>query len=121
MEITVNIKCDALVNAINRICDVIGGSDVAKFEPKEKPKLPKIENKVARKEIKESKEEATVETEVKDVAEIKPETARKALAELSKLKGKEVAKGVIEGFGCAKFTDIPEEKYPELMKAIKEA
>lgn len=130
MEITVNIKCDALVNAINRICDVIGNSGVPKITAENNTKSAKIDT--ANKEIvsKADDEETTVEVQKTEVAvnketevttEIAPETARKALSDLSKAKGKEVAKNIIESFGCTKFTDIPKEKYAELMKAIKEA
>lgn len=130
MEITVNIKCDALVEAINRICEVISSPKAPEATRKEKAKPVKINTakKDTEPELCETEtdveiqeKEIAVDTEPKEeTAKITPETARKALADLSKSKGKDAAKGIIKSFGCTKFTDIPEEKYNELMKAIRE-
>ncbi len=131
MEITVNIKCDALVDAINLICEVISNTKALEVTTKEKAES--IKNNTAEKStvpefsggkaaVETAKKETAVNTEPKEeTVKIAPETVRKALADLSKTKGKEVAKGIIESFGCTKFTDIPEEKYDELMKSIEEA
>ena len=47
MEITVNIKCDALVEAINRICEVI--SNTKELEVTTKEKAESIKNNTAEK------------------------------------------------------------------------
>ncbi len=130
MEITVNIKCDALVEAVNRICEVICNTKALEVTAKEKAESTKSKavEKSTELELREEKndveipeKETAVKTEIKEeTVKISPETARKALADLSKAKGKEVAKSIIESFGFTKFTEIPEEKYSELMKSIKE-
>lgn len=49
------------------------------------------------------------------------EEVRKALGDLAKAKGKEIAKGVLTAFGVSKVTDLEKSQYNEAMKAIKEA
>lgn len=113
MELTVNIKCDELVKAINRICDVmLGGAvlgPVIKAEAKEE--APKAKKEPAKNEIK--AEEETEETTVEEV--------RAELAKLSKTKGKDVAKGLLNDFGVSKVTELEENEYSDFLKAIKEA
>lgn len=130
MELTINIKCDALVEAINRVCDVTGSqataSEVKPAEKKNKPvglKAVKEEPKKAEpvEEPKaEPKAEPVEEKTEGNQEEISLETVRAALAKLSKANGKEAAKEILEMFDASKLTEIPKEKYGELMKAIEE-
>lgn len=50
----------------------------------------------------------------------KLEDVRKALGDLSRSKGATIAKGLLKELDVVKVTDLPESKYPDLMKRIKE-
>lgn len=122
MEINVNIKCDALINAINRICDVMltTSSETAAKEIAGDDTQNNIVHKESEIKANESKKAEAVSLPNKEPAQkITREAAREALADLAKLKGKEAAKSIIKSFDCTKFTEIPEEKYSELLEAIK--
>lgn len=146
MEFTLNIKCDALVEAINRFCDIMEGKSeksATKPEPESKkpakektkpaddeedeeeeeteqtkpePKNRKSAKAAAKEETKPAEED---EDEEGEESEISREEVRAALAKLSKSKGKEVVKDILAEFGAAKLTEVDPEDYGELIKAIK--
>jgi len=107
IKITVKVECEPLIQVLNNICTLLAKKEtkvetVETEQETEEPKKEKVKEPKAKKEI------------------ITAETARQALAELAKEKGKKAAKEILNSFGCNKFSDIPEEEYPELMKKIKE-
>lgn len=117
MELTINIKCDELVKAINRICDAMIGGAVLNSTSQ----APQIE---AKKEMAKAEKEAVKkepETEKTTEETITVEEVRAGLAKLSKTKGKEVAKGLLSDFGVSKITELEENQYSDFLNAIKEA
>lgn len=48
------------------------------------------------------------------------EMIRKAFGDLAKAKGKEAAKGLLDGLGAKKVTDLTPDKYSDAMQKIKE-
>lgn len=51
---------------------------------------------------------------------VKIETVRKALADLNKKTGKNLAKELISEIGYSRLTDVPQERFPELMAKAEE-
>lgn len=51
---------------------------------------------------------------------VKIETVRKALADLNKKTGKNLAKELIGQLGYSRLTDVPQERFPELLAKAEE-
>lgn len=99
-------------------------------EEKEAPKKPKVKAKEeakveakedvqedAKEEIKEDVQEQTPEEKP---AEVSLEDVRAALGELQKSGKRAEVKELIKAFGCTKLTEIPADKYAEVLKKAGE-
>ena len=125
LEINVNIKAPELVKAAENLIAVL--SEVGKTQEAETPKAKK-EDKSSKKEdnektteekknTKAAKEEKPLEKE--DKSEKQPITIEEVRSKLAKLsqEGKQAdVKALITKFGASKLSDIPTEKYAELLK-----
>lgn len=89
-----------------------------------KQKSPESENENKQAEPAEGVPLFDDEPDKKPTADIKTDYAvedvRKALAELSRTKGKDTAKGLLAKFGAAKVTELKPERFAEVMKAVGE-
>lgn len=120
IEITINIKAQELVEAIKSLAvSLKTGVGVTNTQPVKKAETTKPESGTKG----ETKAETATEPEKQAATssnntdpEIKLEDVRTKLATLSQ-SGKQVqVRALIAKFDAAKLTDIPKEKYAELMK-----
>ncbi len=126
MDININIKLDLdevaelLVNADELQKWVLGHindmrswvQDIQEYgmklnNPVEPDEMPPIERELVKEETPAAEEAATVSLE----------EVRAKLAALSQAGKQEQVKGLITKFGAKKLTDVPKEKYPELLEA----
>lgn len=125
MEFTIKIEAPELVEAIKTLAvaistknleavtNIVEGEKTVEETPKKKNRAPKVEAA--------SPTEPEPEAETPEEPEsISLETVRAKLAELSKDGKAAQVKELISKFGCEKLTEIPESKYPDLMKAAEE-
>jgi hypothetical protein len=123
--ITIEIKAPELAHALETLAiaigcsvDKIGVGDAIKEAVQQAPVNDK--SRVA-----EAEKAPTVKTLDDPVAEEESkytlEEVRKALGDLSKAKGKEIAKGILTLFNVSKVTDLDASQYNAAMQAIQEA
>lgn len=111
MELKVKIEAPELAQAVQALADALGAqSTQAKLvshlpSAKEKPK--KIEKK-------------NPATKAEDKPTATLEQVRQVLAAYSQDGKAEEVKAIIESFGAKKLTDIPEEKFPEVLEKAAE-
>jgi len=114
LNIKVEIKADGLEGAIHTLAQVLAGLDL--------PEIPQTQPKVEVTGIPEEKEE-TQKEEVKK--EVKPtentsgltfEQVRVKLAEISQKGKQQELKQLITDMGAEKLSDIPEEKFADLIE-----
>lgn len=138
----IKIEFDSLEEMLRHV-NLAGGikTTFTDFSPEEIERIQKDrEKQTAAKEPTETHESAPERKPTKDTPEAKaPEKAtesptegktpteedrvsvRKALAELNKLTGKNVAREILEDMGYEKLTEVPLERLAELMEKAKEA
>lgn len=125
MEITINIQAPELAHALETLAiaigcsvDKIGVGDAIKEAVQQHPVNDKSW-------VAEAEKAPTVKTLEDPAAEEESkytlEEVRKALGDLSKAKGKEIAKGILTQFNVSKVTDLDTSQYNAAMQAIKEA
>jgi len=123
VKVTVKVECEPLIQVIKEFCTLLSknNSDNSNGNNKigDKKDYDESNNENSDNENNSDKKETKKKEAKKE--EITAETARLALAELAKEKGKKAAKEILNSFGCSKFSDIPKEDYQELMRKIKEA
>lgn len=122
MEIKINITAPGLEEAINNLAGALQGNntvaidgkevakEVAKTVSKEKPKAEKPKAKV------DDPITAAPVEEKKETSKITLETVRVKLAEVAQAGKQAEAKNLIASFGAKRLSDIPEEKYGELLE-----
>lgn len=113
LDLNIKVKIDSpdILNGFLALADEISKFGVA---PKEVDKARNI----APKEIVEQAVPET-EKEVEKLRVITLEEIRTKLTSLSQSGKQAEVKALIKGFGVSKLTDIPKEKYPELLKAAE--
>ncbi|MDF2902402.1 MAG: putative rRNA biosis protein rrp5 [Bacillus sp. (in: firmicutes)] len=128
MNITVNIQAPELVKAILTLATALEQKPVIQTNPsmvvemkemlkEEKAQVPTEEPKQEKQQ--EQKEEKAPEEKGSSESLVSLESVRSVLATLSQ-NGKQLqVKGLIAEFGAKKLTDIPVEKYAELLAAAE--
>lgn len=92
-------------------------------KPVEEPEAPKAKKSAPKEEM--PRKEAPAEAETPKAAAAPAVTedfrveVRKALAQLNKATGGNVAKELIKEFGCSKLTEVKLEDLPALMEKVK--
>lgn len=116
MDITIKIEAPALEDAIHALAVAIAGNIELLLEGAgSRATTVSVEMPVT--DTPEVKEET--KTEAAPKPEIKLETVRAKLADLSRAGKQAEAKKLLENLGVKKLTDLPPEKYPEIMKAAE--
>ncbi|MBP3037955.1 hypothetical protein J9303_00340 [Bacillaceae bacterium Marseille-Q3522] len=119
MEITVKIEAPELAKAIEDLAIVLGDRTSANaINVSAEPDTPKEGKPPA--EDKAPENELVEEEPVKEESSIKLETVRKKLATLSQAGLQKEVKALIRSFGYKKLTEIPSEKYAELLEKAEE-
>lgn len=124
MEINIKIEAPGLEAAITSLAAALNGAGLTQIQP-DTTKATKTTKK-ADKPVKEAKKtepepdtpaEAEEETtEEKSSTGLTFEQVRVKLAEVSQKGKQKELKALISSFGVAKLSDIPEEKYAELLE-----
>ncbi|TPG74003.1 hypothetical protein EEL32_25440 [Brevibacillus laterosporus] len=116
MNITVTISAPELANAIQTLAQALSTSPATKVTPFKIPSEPtesatdkKVKPTAEKKDSTESTEEEVVPLEI----------VRAKLAELSKSGKQAQVKALIASFDASKLTDIPAERYGELLAAAE--
>lgn len=125
IKVDVNVTAPELVESINRLAEVLPGlsrikeiqedkSEARTTEPEVKGEKKPSKGKNASKEPAEVKE--TSDAKEPEVKKLTLEEVKAKLADLS-LEGKQAqVKALITEYGVKKLSDIPAEKYDELLK-----
>ena len=122
MNITIKVEAEELVKAINDLAHAVNNvsasiNAMAEFSAiKQQPEPEPAETEQPKPEP--DKAEQPKQQEKKE--EIPLETVRAKLAVLSRSGKKDEVKALLQKFGASKLTDVPKEKYPELMAAAEE-
>lgn len=124
MNISVEIKAPELVEAFNNLAAALSGSNIAPAAPKKdadkpKPKKDETAKREAPKADAVPKEDKLPEV-MDDKPEVKLETVRAKLASLSQSGKQAQVKELITSFGAKKLTDVPADKYADLLEAAEE-
>jgi DNA replication protein DnaC len=126
MNITVNIEAPELAKAINNLAIAFEGAKIGQVAPttavetKKKAEEPKKEApKSEEPKVEEPKQEAAVKEE-EEKPMITLETVRTKLASLSQSGKQAQVKALITSFDAKKLTDIPKEKYAELLEKAED-
>lgn len=106
MNITIKVEADELVQAILHLAESMKTSRPAESVEKPKAKKPAPASEV----------EAPAEPPAANVTLVQ---VRARLAELSSEGKKDAIKKLMADFGVSKLTEVPEEKYSELMTAAE--
>lgn len=127
--ITISIDADSLIAAINNLAEAMRGQG----EPMETPVKEHIseyermkaeqERVIAdiRRELAEERaQEAPTQTDT-ETAAYTVEQVREAFGELSKAKGREVAKGILSDLGVKSVSNLQPEQFVQAMQMVKEA
>nr|DAM27376.1 MAG TPA: hypothetical protein [Caudoviricetes sp.] len=116
MELTIKIQAPELAHAMETLAIAIGCT------------VDKMNVGEAVKETVQQSTTATTNTQMIEKETKQPEESkftleevRKSLGDLSKSKGKEVAKGILGQFNVSKVTELDESQYNSIMEVIKEA
>lgn len=131
MNITINIQAPELAHAIETLAiaigcsvDKIGVGQAIQEAVNQKPVVDKTVDKPVDKVetpwINEA-EKAPITQETTEETQFTLEEVRKALGDLAKAKGKDIAKGILTQFNVSKVTDLDKSQYNVAMQAIKEA
>lgn len=131
MEITIKIQAPELAHALETLAIAIGCT-VDKMNVGEAIKDAVVQGNVTKDIKKISDEPSNVTKNNESVTEslinstddepkFTLEEVRKALGDLSKSKGKEVAKSILSEFNVSKVTDLDKSQYNAAMQAIKGA
>lgn len=118
--ITISIDADSLVAAINNLAEAMRGQGKPMGTP-EKEHITEQELVIAdiRRELAEDRaEKAAGEAETPTYT---TEQVREAFGELSKAKGREVAKGILSDLGVKSVSNLQPEQFVQAMQMIKEA
>lgn len=129
MDIKITIEAPGLVAAINSLAEALAGSKsgsttVVSYAPvvtatAEEPKPQEVEtNEVPDKS--EPTPDPAPETATESASTVTLEEVRAKLAKLSQAGKQAQVKALITQFGASKLTEIPAEKYAELMSAAEE-
>lgn len=112
MNITIKIEADELVKALNNLAHAVNNLSAS------------INAMAELSALKQQPEPEPAETEQpkqqEKQEEIPLETVRAKLAALSRSGKKDEVKALLQKFGASKLTDVPKEKYPELMAVAEE-
>lgn len=120
MDITIKIEAPALVDAINALAVAIAGNielllDGPGARASAQDKAPKAEPDKAKSDDKKvTKPETTSESEKQPTYTL--EQVRAKLADLARAGKQTEVKALLNKLGAKKLTEVPKEKYPELMK-----
>lgn len=128
MEIKIKIEAPGLEAAITALAEAFSNVPVTQkpaVEVKEAPKKEKTAKKAdkPKKETKKAEPEpdaAEEETTEEESTGLTFEQVRVKLAEVSQKGKQKELKDLITSFGVAKLSDIPEEKYAELLEKAAE-
>lgn len=101
MEIKINIQATGLEKAINNLATALGGAPMGQVKVQTEKQIEKTQGDV---------ENNSKETE------LKLEDVRVKLAEISQKGKQKEIKELIKSFGVDKLSDIPSEKYAELLE-----
>lgn len=101
MEIKINIQATGLEKAINNLATALGGAPMGQVKVQTEKQIEKTQDDV---------ENNSKETE------LKLEDVRVKLAEISQKGKQKEIKELIKSFGVDKLSDIPSEKYAELLE-----
>lgn len=125
--ITISIDADSLIAAINNLAEAMRGQG----EPMETPvkeHIPEYERMKAEQErvIADIRRELAEDRAEKAAGEAETPTytteqVREAFGELSKAKGREVAKGILSDLGVKSVSNLQPEQFVQAMQMIKEA
>lgn len=132
MELNVNIKCDGLVDVLNRLCDTLGANVISNTiqtdsEVKPQEQKAKADEEPKRAEVKpiepNSTEDAKVSTEpqseeTKEAAVTLEDVSTLAKQKAAAGKSAEV-KGIIHRFNAQKISDIQPEHYTEVIAELE--
>jgi len=130
MNITINIQAPELAHALETLAiaigctvDKIGVGQAIQDAVKQHPVNDKSWVAEAEKApiVQTTDEETSQETVETEEPKFTLEEVRKALGDLAKAKGKDIAKGILTQFNVSKVTDLDKTQYNDAMKAIKEA
>ena len=118
MDITVKIEAPALVDAINALAVAVAGNIELLLEgPSARAAAPASAS--AEPKPVETKPAETSTAQTDSTATYTLEQVRAKLADLSRAGKQAEAKKLLENLGVKKLTDLPPEKYPEIMKAAE--
>jgi hypothetical protein len=110
MNITIKVEAPEIVEAINRLSQSMATTPKAKRVKAEAPAPAPAAAPAAAPEA---------ETPTPEAAPVTLVQVRARLAELSSEGKKEAIKKLMADFGVSKLTEVPEEKYGELMSAAE--
>lgn len=116
VEIKINIDAPGLEKAITLLAGALNGSGAIQTQPATKTtkKADKPTKKVEEKKT--EPEPDTTEDAAKESTGLTFEQVRVKLAEVSQKGKQKELKDLITSFGAEKLSDIPEEKYAELLE-----
>ncbi len=121
MDITIKIEAPALVDAINALAVAIAGNiELLLDGPGARANVTETAKNVTNKAetVTETAKNVTkdVETETKTDSTFTLEQVRAKLADLSRGGKQAEVKALLNKLGAKKLTEVPEDKYPELMR-----
>lgn len=105
MEIKINIQATGLEKAINNLATALGGAPMGQVKVQTEKQIEKTQG-----DVENNSKETSKETE------LKLEDVRVKLAEISQKGKQKEIKELIKSFGVGKLSDIPSEKYAELLE-----
>lgn len=112
MEIKIKIEAPGLEGALHTLAQVLGNFEYPVNLPGTEPVEVSVDSeKVA---------EAVQVTPKEDKPKISLETVRAKMVELSRAGKQPEMKQIITSFGAKKLSDIPEDKYPEVIQKVEE-
>ena len=120
MDINIKIDAPGLEGAIHTLAQVLANYELPAGNQSEAAvETPKAEIKKEEKPKTETKKEESKAEKTEDKQTISLEVVRAKLAELSQAGKQKEVKALITGFDAKKLTEVPEEKYPELLGAAE--
>lgn len=117
MDINIKVKIDSpdIMNALLALAEALPQMKLGTAIS-----VKGIQDTAGAKDESKNEEKVKEETKKEDTKPVTLEEVRSKLSSLSQ-NGKQAAvKALIKSFGANKLTDIPKEKYPELLKAAEE-
>lgn len=117
MEIKINIDAPGLEKAITLLAEALNGGGTVQATPITKGvKTAKKADKPTKEVKKTESEPDTTEDAAEESTGLSFEQVRVKLAEVSQKGKQKELKDLITSFGAEKLSDIPEEKYAELLE-----